>query len=247
MLLKNIFLIEKCVSLVYNKYSETTNGKKLFSLAIFNYGDTEINHLKKRDKALGAAIDEIGPYQREINPDLFSALVHSMVGQQISTKAHATVWERMKAQLGEVTPQTILSCAEAELQSCGITFKKVSYIRGAAERVMDGRLDIDALHSKSDDEVCKELSKIDGVGVWTAEMLMLFSMQRPDILSYGDLAIHRGMRMLYRHKKITKELFEKYRRRYSPYCSVASLYLWAIAGGAVPELKDCAVKTAKKK
>jgi DNA-3-methyladenine glycosylase II len=66
-------------------------------------------------------------------------------------------------------------------------------------------------------------------------MLMLFSMQRPDILSYGDLAIQRGMRVLYRHRKITRQLFEKYRRRYSPYGSVASLYLWAIAGGAIKE------------
>ena len=69
---------------------------------------------------------------------------------------------------------------------------------------------------------------------------MLFSMQRPDILSYGDLAIHRGLRMLYHHRKITRELFEKYRRRYSPYGSVASLYLWAIAGGAVEGMKDYA-------
>jgi len=136
----------------------------------------------------------------------------------------------MKSGFGEITPQVILTCTEAELQSYGITFKKAAYIRGAAERVMDGRLDMIALRSKSDQEVCKELVRLDGVGVWTAEMLMLFSMQRPDILSYGDLAILRGMRMLYHHRKITPQLFEKYRRRYSPYGSVASLYLWAIAG-----------------
>ena len=105
-----------------------------------------------------------------------------------------------------------------------------TYIRGAAEKVSDGSIDIGALHSKSDKEVCKELVKIKGVGIWTAEMLMLFSMQRPDILSFGDLAILRGMRMLYHHRKITHELFQKYRRRYSPHSSVASLYLWAIAG-----------------
>ena len=77
-------------------------------------------------------------------------------------------------------------------------------------------------------------------------MLMLFSMQRPDILSFGDLAILRGMRMLYRHRKITRELFEKYRRRYSPYGSVASLYLWAIAGGAIEGMKDYASQKKKK-
>jgi len=215
-------------------------------LAVFKYGVVETNYLKARDKTLAAAIDTIGPIRREVYPDLFSALVNSIVGQQISTKAHITVWQRMKSALVEVTPQTVLARTEAELQSCGITFKKASWIRAIAEKAADGRLDIDALHSKSDEEVCKELVRLDGVGVWTAEMLLLFSMQRPDILSYGDLAILRGMRMLYHHKKITRELFGKYRRRYSPYCSVASLYLWAIAGGAIEGMKDYAPpKSAK--
>jgi DNA-3-methyladenine glycosylase II len=169
-----------------------------------------------------------------------------MVGQQISSKAQATIWQRIKDRLGEITPQAILACTEADLQSCGITFKKTAYIRGVAERVADGSLDIAGLHLKSDAEVCAELIRLDGVGVWTAEMLMLFSMQRPDILSFGDLAILRGMRMLYRHRKITRELFEKYRRRYSPYGSVASLYLWAIAGGAIPEMRDYAPGKAAK-
>ena len=207
-------------------------------MAIFIYGDREIAHLKKKDAALGVAIDTIGIIQREINPDLFSSLVTTIVGQQISSKAQVAICQRIQNGLGEITPQAILSCTESELQSFGISFRKASYIRGAAERVADGRLDIDALRSMSDDEVCKELSALDGIGTWTAEMLMLFSMQRPNILSFGDLAIHRGMRMLYRHRKITRQLFEKYRRRYSPFASVASLYLWAIAGGALDEMRD---------
>ena len=219
----------------------------MLRLVIFDYGDAEISHLKKRDKTLGAIIDVIGPIKREVRPDLFSSLIKSIVGQQISTKAQVTVWGRMVNGLSEITPKTILACSEAEIQSFGITFKKASYIRGAAERAADGRLGINALHLKSDAEVNDELVKIDGIGVWTAEMLMLFSMQRPDILSYGDLAILRGMRMLYRHKKITKELFEKYRRRYSPYGSVASLYLWEIAGGAIEGLNDPGAKPAKNK
>ena len=77
-------------------------------------------------------------------------------------------------------------------------------------------------------------------------MLMTFCMQRPDLVSFGDLAIQRGMRMLYHHRKIDKKLFDKYKRRYSPYGTVASLYLWAIAGGAIPEMKDYAPKNKKK-
>ena len=175
------------------------------------------------------AIDAIGTIQRKVNSDFFSALVNSIIGQQISASAQATIWGRIKNGLSEITPQSILACTEVELQSFGISFRKASYIRGAAERVADGRLNIEALRTKSDAEVCEELVKINGVGIWTAEMLMLFSMQRPDILSYGDLAIQRGMRMLYNHEEISRQLFEKYRQLYSPYGSVASLYLWEIA------------------
>ena len=81
---------------------------------------------------------------------------------------------------------------------------------------------------------------MDGIGIWTAEMMMLHSLQRPDILSFGDLAMQRGLRMLYHHRKITRKLFEKYRRRYSPYGSVACIYLWAVSAGAVEGLKDYA-------
>ncbi len=214
-------------------------------MEIFRYGDRETEYLKSKDAALGAAIDAIGPIEREVRPDLFEALVHSIVGQQISTKAQVTVWARMRQSLGEITPEAIMGLPEAELQRFGITFKKAAYIRGAAARVLDGTLDIDALHAKTDAEICAELVQLDGIGLWTAEMLMLFSMQRPDILSFGDLAIHRGLRMLYRHKKITPELFAKYRRRYSPYGSMASLYLWAIAGGAVEDMRDPAAKAVK--
>ena len=87
------------------------------------------------------------------------------------------------------------------------------------------------LKTLSDEDVCKCLCKIKGIGIWTAEMLMIFSMQRPDILSYNDLAIIRGLKTLYRHKEITPAQFNKYKKRYSPYASVASLYLWEIAGG----------------
>jgi DNA-3-methyladenine glycosylase II len=196
---------------------------------------------------LGRAIDRIGTVRREVNPDLFSALVNSIVGQQISTKAHITIWNRMQAEFGAISPEALAVSTEERLQSCGITFKKAGYIRNIAEKVMDGGLDIAALGGMPDEGVCAALTKLNGIGVWTAEMLMLFSMRRANILSFGDLAIHRGLRMLYRHRTIPRPLFEKYRKRYSPYCSVASLYLWAIAGGALPEMRDGAAKPAKAK
>jgi len=215
-------------------------------MAIFQYGETEIKHLKKRDKLFGNYIDQIGPIEREVIPNLYAALANTIVGQQISTKAQVTIWNRIQVRFGEITPEIILSHTEEELQSCGISMKKARYIRDAAEKIVSKELDLEKLYTMSDDEVCQHLSQLKGIGVWTAEMLMIFSMQRKDVFSYDDIAILRGLRMVYRHRKITRELFEKYRRRFSPYSSIASLYLWEISAGAC-ELKDCAPMTEAQK
>ena len=213
----------------------------------FAYGEKELDYLKKKDPALGKAIDAIGLIRREVTPDLFEALVHSIVGQQISTKAQATICRRMEEKFAPMTPERIAALTEAELQGCGISFRKAAYIRDIAVDVRDGNLDLAGLNALPDDEVSSRLSQIKGIGVWTAEMLMTFSMQRPNVVSFGDLAILRGMRMLYHHRKITSALFQKYKRRYAPYATVASLYLWAIAGGECPGLVDHAPMTKAKK
>lgn len=198
-------------------------------MELFEYGQKEIDYLKKKDKKLGAAIDEIGMIKREITPDPFTALVSSIVGQQISSKAADTVWGRLVNLLGNITPETIVKAGLAEIQSCGMTMKKAEYIRGIADAAVSGEVDFDSLHSLTDDEIIKKLSSLHGVGVWTAEMLLIFSLCRPDIVSYKDLAIRRGMMNLYGLKELTKEKFERYKKRYSPYGSVASLYLWALS------------------
>lgn len=204
----------------------------------FAYGETELQYLRQKDKRLGAVIDRIGPIERAVDTDLFSAVVHHIIGQQISTKAQTTVWQRMQDALGEVNAETVLSAGVSRLQAMGITFRKAEYIVDFAEKVHSGAFDLKGIREKSDEEVIRELSALKGIGVWTAEMILLFCMQRPDVLSFDDLGIQRGLRMVYRHRAIDRERFAKYRRRYSPYGSVASLYLWAVAGGAVPELRD---------
>jgi len=115
------------------------------------------------------------------------------------------------------------------IQKCGMTFRKASYIKNIAQSVCSSELNINELNDLSDDEVIKKLISLNGIGVWTAEMLMIFSMKRPDIVSWGDLAIRRGICMLYNHKELTKTHFERYKKRYSPYGSVASFYLWALS------------------
>ncbi len=211
----------------------------------FAYGEEETAYLKKKDKRMAEVIDRIGHVERTVDTDLFSAVVHHIVGQQISTKAQETIWQRMLSALGEVNAETVLDAGVPKLQSLGMTFKKAEYITDFAEKVHTGAFDLEGIWQKSDEEAIRELSSLKGIGVWTAEMILLFCMQRPDVLSCDDLAIQRGLRMVYHHRKIDRKLFEKYRRRFSPYGSVASLYLWAVSGGAIPELRDCAPRKKK--
>lgn len=198
-------------------------------MPIFEYGDQEIDHLKRKDKKLAKVIEQIGKIEREITPDPFIALISSIVSQQISNKAAETVWNRLNKLLTVVTPENIAQAKLEDIQSCGMSIRKAGYIKGIADAALSGEVDFDILYTMSDEAIIKQLTKLSGVGVWTVEMLLIFSLGRPDVLSYKDLAICRGMMKLYNLKELPKEKFEVYRKRYSPYGSVASLYLWALS------------------
>ena len=197
----------------------------------FPYGTTETDYLAAHDKRLGRVIERVGHIEREVDPDLFASVVHKIVGQQISSKAQATVWARMQAAHGGMRPEELAAADPEELRALGLSMRKVGYIQGFPAKVANGTFDLDAVATLPDEEVVAALTSLDGVGTWTAEMILLFCLQRPDVLSYGDLGIRRGICRLYHHKELPRARFERYRRRYSPYGSVASLYLWAIAGG----------------
>ncbi len=198
-------------------------------MAYFRYGAKEIEYLKGCDAQLGRAIDRIGPIERGVNPDLFTALVNAIVAQQISSKAAATVWGRVVARFGPIEPGRLAAAPVEDIQQCGMSMRKANYIHSAAQKVSLGEIDLPALAGLPDAEVVARLSSLPGIGVWTAEMLMIFSLQRPDIVSWNDLAIRRGMQILYGHDALTKAQFESHRQQYSPCGSVASLYLWHIA------------------
>ena len=204
---------------------------------IFQYGSKETDYLTKKDKKLGEVIRFAGHLEREVDPDLFSAVVHQIIGQQISAKALETVWRRITETLGTVDAQTVLSVGENGLQKFGLSFRKARYITEFAQKVSDGSFDLDAVWGMTDEQAIRALTSLKGIGVWTAEMILLFCMQRPDILSFDDLAIRRGICMIYHHRTIDRERFERYRRRFSPYGSVASFYIWAVANGLVEGLE----------
>jgi DNA-3-methyladenine glycosylase II len=209
-------------------------------ILFFKYGDRETVYLKSKDGIFGEVIDSIGNIKRTVDRDLFSAVIHHIIGQQISSAVQKTIWKRINDKIGKITIDSINGLSTNEIQKFGTTFRKAEYIKNFAGKIKRGEFILDDIPNKNDEEIIKQLSTLKGVGIWTAEMTMIFCLQRPDILSYNDLAIHRGLCMLYHHRKIDRKLFEKYRRRFSPYCSVASLYLWAVAGGAVKDMKDYA-------
>ena len=211
----------------------------------FKYSKAELEHLKIKDKKLAKIIERLGPIEREVDGDLFSAVVHHIVAQQISSKALATIWQRLVDTLGVIDENTILKSSDKELNALGISQRKILYIKEFAGKVKSGEFNIKAIEKMDDEQAIAELIKLKGIGVWTAQMLLLFCLQRKNILSYDDLAIRRGMRMVYRHREITKKLFKKYEKRLSPYCSVASLYFWAVAGGALEDITDPAPKIKK--
>ena len=197
----------------------------------FKYGKKETDHLKNTDKKLAAVIEKYGIIKREITGDPFAALIESVIGQQISGRAAETVTKRFYALLkNKLTPSAVKKCGTQAIQSCGMSFRKASYITGIAEAAVEKKLDFKKIHLMEDEEIIKKLSSLNGIGVWTAEMFLIFSLGRKNILSYGDLGIRDGIMKLHNLKKLSKKDFEKYKKLYSPYSSIASFYLWAVRG-----------------
>lgn len=197
--------------------------------AFFQYGKTETEALKNADPILGAAMDKLGRVERPANPDLFQALSQAVVGQLISVKAAQSIWERMLRRFGRIDPAVIAAESPEELRACGLTEKKAASIHRIASSIRTGEFNLNELVQLPDAKVVRRLTALPGIGVWTAEMVLLHAMQRPDVVSWGDVAIRRGMMKLYGLDGLSKQQFDEYRRRYSPYGSVASIYLWEIS------------------
>lgn len=130
-----------------------------------------------------------------------------------------------------ITPGIIALAEVCDIRSVGMPARKAEYIKSIAEAAASGAINTDELNEMDDADIIKKLSSLRGIGVWTAEMLMIFSLRRSDVLSRDDFGIRKGIQTLYGLEKFEKGFFEECRRRYSPYCSVASIYLWEIAAG----------------
>ena len=188
--------------------------------------------LMRRDPVLRAIISKYGPcgIKTGREADIFCGLVESIVSQQLSTRAAATIYGRLRALMpggGAPTPHAILPLSDDVLRGAGLSRQKVSYLRDLSQRVIDGSLNTDAFATLTDDEVVAQLTQIKGIGRWTADMILIFRLARPDILPVGDLGIVKAVQKAYGLRKTpdATRLFE-IGERWRPYRSIASWYLW---------------------
>lgn len=169
-------------------------------------------------------------------PDAYGALLRTIIGQQLSSKAARTIYERVLAIFGGRTPapQELLAVDEAELRAAGLSGRKVTYIRDLAQHVLDGELELDRLDELSDEEVIEEIVAVRGLGRWSAEMFLIFHLERPDVTSAGDLGLRRAMMVEYGLDEMPgEEDFLEIAEGWRPHRSLASIYLWESLAGDV--------------
>ena len=187
-----------------------------------------INHLKKSDPVLSAIIEKVGPCKIEYGDPSFASLAEAIVYQQLNGKAALTIFNRFADLAGRpLTPHGILKLTEPQMRSAGLSKQKLSYIRSLAELTHSGELDFARLPDMPDDEVIAHLTEVKGVGTWTAQMFLMFSLRRPDVLPTGDFGIQTAIRKYYRKRKMPKPAeMEKIAKPWSPYRTFACWYLW---------------------
>ena len=188
--------------------------------------------LMRRDPVLAAIIKRHGEcgLRTARDPDIFNGLIQSIISQQLSTKAAATIYKRFIALLPaghEPAPHHVLPLEDQAMRSVGLSRQKISYLRDLSEKVLDGSLQPDRLAALSDEAVLEALTRVKGVGRWTAEMILMFRLLRPDILPTGDLGIVKAIQRAYGLRKTpdAKRML-KIAEPWRPYRTVASWYLW---------------------
>ncbi len=193
-----------------------------------------VTHLKEADPVLSAIIERVGDCRIQFREPEFSTLVRSIVYQQLSGKAAATILKRLIDALpnGTLTPEAILALSKEQMRSLGLSGQKTAYIRDLAERTLGGELDFARFPEMTDADVIEHLTRVKGVGVWTAHMFLIFALRRPNVLPVGDLGVRSAIRKAYRLRDLPKpERVEKIARRWHPYCSIAAWYLWRSLDG----------------
>lgn len=188
-----------------------------------------IEHFKKADLILYSIIEKVGISGPKVSDDYFYDLCEIIINQQLSDKAAATIFGRFKKLFlqEKITPKMLLKLSDKKIRSCGTSNSKVSFLKDLAAKVLKNDLKLNKLDKLSDDLVIKELTKVKGIGPWTAEMFLMFTLGREDIFSHGDLGLKNAIKKLYKFKKEpTRKQIEKIVEIWKPYRTYASRILW---------------------
>ena len=207
-----------------------------------------VAHLKKSDPVLRAIIDRIGPYRMQYSSPEFHSLAEAIVYQQLNGRAAATIFKRLATLAGEpLTPEGILKLSDERLRSVGLSKQKTAYLKDLSTKTAAGSLDFARLQDLADAEVIEHLTQVKGIGVWTAQMFLMFSLKRENILPIGDFGVRMAIYKHYvdlkrakalkrsslgkkrRKRKITlpsPEQMERIAKCWEPYRSAACWYLW---------------------
>lgn len=190
-----------------------------------NHGD--VRELCKDDPLLNELVHRIGRVQIPCQPDGFTYIARTLIGQQLSVKAAGTIFLKVEQICGTITPDTIMTASVESLRSAGLSRNKTSYLLKLAEQSKQGALDFEPLANMDDDEVIRRLTLVKGIGRWTAEMFLIFYFGRKNILSFGDYGLNRASAWLYATEtKDGDPLLRRKHEDWKPYSTIASLYLW---------------------
>ena len=191
------------------------------------YWDRAKRALARRDAVMGAIIRSRPKVFLMRRGEPFLTLARAICGQQISVKAAQSVWDRVVACCGEVTPEKVLSKPRPELRACGLSDRKTEYIADLAQHFADGRIHVHRWPEMSDEEIIAELVEVRGIGRWTAEMFLIFNLLRPDVFPLDDLGLQKGIRVSYfKGRRVSLTRMRKLGESWRPWRSVATWYLW---------------------
>ena len=189
------------------------------------YWDRAKKELSLKDPILDKIIKKNFSGMLTKSPDPFLTLVHSIIGQQLSIKAANSIEKKIKDLCG-LNPKLILKKSDERLKECGLSKMKTQYIKGISSMFISGELDFKNINQLNDKEIINELTKIKGVGLWTAHMYLIFHLKRPNVLPIGDVGLINSIKLSY-NKNSKKEFnFDEFKKMWSPWCTVASWYLW---------------------
>ena len=183
--------------------------------------------LAKDDPVMADFVERYSGVSLVSRGDPFSTLVRSIVGQQISVKAADSIWQRLSQAVSAMTPSNVLAIETEKLRGCGLSVRKVEYIGDLARHFSAGQIHVDRWRSMSDGEIITELTAVRGIGVWTAEMFLIFNQLRPDVFPLDDIGLQKAVAIHYRDgERPTRRELADYGERWRPWRSVATWYLW---------------------